>query len=328
MSIKLFRIASAIATMGMLFSCSETGSPMAQDLSVVPSSSSVSDASSSSFESGTPSAPTPSERTLAYQAPLTPAQISSDLSDIAALGSMDALNLGSPSGLDGMMASTGTPNMNTLRKTVAQATCESMDSDTTFTDEFGATISETTRFKDDQGNPFQMCMEYVAGQDFETMMAQLYNSMDGVHYSIFTSSVSTEAKMEMNMIGSMDVTPDANGLVKTVATQMEGSTNVEILQPKAFNMYADIKMSMLMDMSALAADTTGQADASSTITGSMNIHFMDGRYQCNMTISQAETSSSCDLTHNGEIVGTLGEGVDGEMEIKDVDGNIVEPAAL
>lgn len=298
---------STLFIAGTLFlACTESGSPIASSL-------------------GTPSAPSSSELRAAYSAPLTQEQIATDLQDIALLGSLEGLE--GPSPMPSMMASSGANPKNLVKKLTSATICQTLDKDTTYVEDGVTYVEKATYLKG--GKTAQVCMDPESATDFAAMMAESFKAMDGISYTMMSTVTSEEQKMEMNAKGSMDVVMGAENQLKFINTDMQASMYAELYQPKAFNMYADITMSMSMDMSSLySTDLTEEPVDNSTVTGSMNIHFMDGRYQCSMTITKDTESTSCDLMHNGAKVGTLSEDANGETVVKDLDGKVVEPQAL
>lgn len=250
----------------------------------------------------------------------TPAQISEDLQTLAGLNEMGSLmsdiDLSSPLGGFGA-AGVVKSNVALARKNiVAWGACEAYPStDTTYVED-GMTMTETMKVLDSKGKALQIC-EPETQAEAESMMSQ----MDGMQMVMHISGKSDTMDMEMNM----NMVVNLSGSGENMAMGMSAQANflIDVKIPKAFNVYMELDMDM--PSTAMSSETEPDFDFS------MIMWFQNGRYKCEVDYdvlsSEATDAKVCDLMNAGKAVGSLWNDENGEMQVRDGAGNILDPEA-
>jgi len=294
----------------LVFSCSENGSPVASNGVNRPST-----------------APSTADLMVNYHAAVNDSQVSADLTQVAALGSLSAV-LTTVESAAPSIPSIGSSTV-LGKKTVAASVCQSFEADTSYV--LGIDTIDTYMHMERNGATYQLCIDNTSLTSFQqgntavqlVILGNILSGMDGVSAVSRISSTSIAQKSLLNAESSISVATDQTGAIQTFNVSMDAAISVDVLQPHPWNLYAEFSLNVSTNVTQLYA----QQDASSgalQITGSATIYLQDGRYQCAMNYTGASETARCDLMHNGLKVGSLVQAPGGSLEVRNADNEVID----
>lgn len=283
----------------------------------------------------------PSSATLQanYATTLTEAEIQSDLEAIATANFKE--NLSTLDGLSnpleempifGMAPSASGQTMALARrKIMAAATSQCISLDTTQTmQEDGVSMTMTMRWYAANGSLFHFCVDESAKTEAEAKatLGKMYKSMDGSVFKVNASVTSTQVTGQMNMAFSTDLSWNSSTMeLQSMKMQVGFESSFSIIQTDTFNLYVNGSFTALMDMTS----ENDSEDYEPTMTGSITVHLMDGRYQATVDLTKLEALESAGsplqiyLYHNNQAVGILTIDGEGNAVVTDTAGNVINP---
>ena len=260
-----------------------------------------------------------------YSKTLTAAEIKTDLTDIATLGSsLSSVTTGINSGSSvSPIASASLGSKAKLAKHLVAGynlTTGCVTVDTTYTDTLmGDTTNVSIKMVGSNGSLLSIC---PAGATTASAVIAKYNAATIISTeSTYTPNAVITSKSQLKY----NITMNSKDSITGMKFNMAGSMNEDVSKPKAFNLYAEYDITM--DMTSIMSFDTTSMDTSSTdsfMTGTMTLYFKAGTYKCVFDVSKLESSNeSCDLSHNNVSVGTLSDDGYGDLVVTDINGKTV-----
>lgn len=300
------KIITSISVFGiaMLMSCSDSGGGTSNN--------------GGGLSTGLPTiegAPAQSTLTSNNQTPATPAQISEDLQVLAEMDEIGAAmgNIELTPSMPGLGGAALNKAKLVRKNLFAWGACETYPStDTSYTED-GISYTETSKFLDGNGKALKICEPETQAE-----AASMMDQFDGMQVVMNMTGTSDTVDMEMNMVMvmNMDFSDQQN---PKIGMDAKANFLIDVKIPKPFNAYMELDMSM--------PSTSVDSEVDPEFTFTMVMWFQNGRYKCEIDYavmsSGASDSKVCDLVNAGNVVGSLWNDDQGEMMVKDANGNVI-----